>query len=255
MYSMAEEHIRYNVLYMEDDPVGAGADLSQVEEKLPVRVILVTSLAGAQEALQTGRFDLFLLDIEIPGERSTGIQLAEQIRRTPAYGITPIIFTSMHTHYSHWLFSTIRHCSFLPKPFTAETLIREMGVALGLPAYLKQEYVAPPLLISFSGGPALEIDPLAVSYIEVNNRQLFVQYVNGQSVEVRCHSGTFKSILDQIGANRITNLRQIYRSILINVNQIKTVETDKNTAAVRLFNESRVFPMGTRYRDNLKEFT
>ena len=245
---------KYNVLYVEDDPANVGVDFERLKNVLPIQLAVIPSLKDTKEIIETYHFDLFILDIEITGERSTGIQFAEQIRQMPLYAMTPIIFTSMHSHYSHWLLSTIQHCSFLPKPFTEEVLENEIGVALGLHEYIEEKYTSPSLLLSYGRDAALEIDPLTVSYIEVTNRTVFIQYINGQTLNIKCISGMLKALIEQIETKHISCLRQIYRSIIINVNQIKSIEMKKNIATVQLFSETQPFPVGMNYRNNLLEF-
>lgn len=245
---------QYYVLYLEDDFKHMAQDITLLQQKLPIRLALAASVAKAKGMMDTYDFDLFILDIEIAGERNSGIQLAEYIRQQPRYAAVPIVFTSMHTHYSHWLFSSIHNCSFLPKPFTEDAILTEIGAALGIAPYINRRYVPVPLLIPYHRDAYIEVPATAVSYIEVVNRCLAVQYIDGEALQFKNASGMFKSILEQLEEHHISCLRQIYRSIIINVNQIKDIQTDKSTAYVQLFHEPRPFPLSTIYRDNLREF-
>lgn len=244
----------YRALCFEDDFDTLPVDLDTIGQELSVQFVPARTFDEAQHLMKTQAFDLFVLDIEIQNERTTGIQLAEHIRQQPAYAATPILFTSMHTHYSHWLLSKIRHSAFLSKPFSPADLTHEIGVALELPAYLQQHYAQPPLLLPNANGTYLEVDPLSVSYIETSQRHLSIQYIDGRSVQLTHSNGLLKDLLTQINSLHITCLRQIYRSILINVNQIKTIRIEKNVGEVYLFHETRALPLGMGYRENIQEF-
>lgn len=248
------ESKKHRVLYLEDDVQNIAINFSDIQTLLGVQFVLTQTVEDAVRLIKSEHFDLFILDIEIKHERATGIQLAEHLRQLPSYTTIPIVFTSMHTHYSHWLFSKIRNCSFLPKPFAQEDLITEIGMALGIPQYVKKHYASPPLILPFGKETHIEIDPHKVSYIEATNHSLLVQYIDGESIQASASSGVLKNILEQIYAQHITCLRQIYRSIIINVNQIKKVELEKNIASVYLFNEAKALPLGMRYRENIQEF-
>lgn len=248
------EFDKYHVLYLEDDTQDIAINFSDIQNLLDIQFVFAQTVEDAVRLIGSNHFDLFILDIEIKHERATGIQIAEQIRRSPSYATTPILFTSMHTHYSNWLFSKIRNCAFLPKPFTQEDFIAEIGIALGIPQYWKKHYASPVLLLPLGKEIHIEIDPHKVSYIEATNRSLLIQYIDGESIQTAVFSGVFKNILEQIQTHRVTCLRQIYRSIIINVNQIKKIELKKNIASIYLFNEAKPLPLGMRYRKNIQEF-
>lgn len=242
-----------HILYLEDDWQNVHADFSHMEDVLSVQFHFAKNFTEIQDILQTCEVDLFVLDIEIEGERRTGIQLAEQLRQIPKYRQTPILFTSMHRHFSYSLLSKIRRCAFLAKPFSDNEFITQVGIALEVPAYIDRHYTSAKLLLP-QGNTYIEVDPLNISYIEGNRRKFFTQLITGDSISITSQSGTLKNILTQIETQNIHCLRQIYRSIIVNVNQIKNIYIEKNIGRVFLFNDSDPKPIGMQYRHNLHEF-
>ncbi len=242
------------ILYLEDHPHEIEQLLPEVQARFHAEVDLAENFEQAHACLQTGRYDLFLLDIEIDGSRVTGIRLAEKIRQDPRYVTAPIIFTSMHTHHSHRLLSTLQHISFLAKPFTAEQLCLQIGVALGLPEYLENYYRPAPLRLPISHHSAVEVEPDEIAFIEFSGGRLILQYINGEQLTVSRKFCSFGEVLRQIDELQLTFLRQIYRSIIVNVDQIRTVEVEKNTAFVWLFHDDTPKPLAYHYRKNIAEY-
>ena len=242
-----------SILFLEDDIPSLGVDFLFLQKRLDAQIVPAVTIQDALRRMETQHFDLFVLDIEIMGEGSTGAQLAALIRRDPSYAVTPILFISAHRHLSQWLFSSVRCCTFLPKPFSKEALLAEMGLALGIEEFARRQYAPPMLLIVGMNGTAIEVDPLTVCYIEVTGRELRVQYTNGD-VQRLPRGNSFRSVLKQAASERIPYLRQVYRSILINVNCLRAVEINKNHAQLYLFNVPHPLPLGMKYRDNLRDF-
>lgn len=242
------------MLSFEDHPDEILPMLPALRERFGAKVDLAENFEQAQAYLSDRRYDLFLLDIEIDGSRVTGIRLAEKIRQDPGYAAAPIIFTSMHTHHSHRLLSALQHVSFLAKPFTAEQLFLQIGVALGLPEYLENYYRPAPLRLPLSAHSAVEVEPDEIAFIELSGGRLILQYINGEQLTVSRKFCPFGEVLRQIDELQLTFLRQIYRSVIVNVDQIRTVEMRKNTALVWLFHDDTPKPLAYHYRKNIAEY-
>lgn len=251
---MSEIVYQYNVLCMEDNLPEVKRELLGLQQQLRARVYVANSYSHALKLLSEIQFHLFILDIEIKGERSTGIQLAETIRTNPNYICTPILFMSIHSHFSYRMLSRFQNSAFLKKPFSAEELILQSGTLLNIPEYVQRYYQAPTFTISVSKQTQIELSAKSISYIEVNNKTLDIQYIDGRLEHFRCLSGTFKALIKQIEGYPACNLRQIHRAIVVNVDQIRRVEIQKNAGLVWLFNDDKPKLLGISYRENLAEF-
>ncbi len=242
---------KHTILYLEDDFASLPVDWCALQSDLSTKLIPTDSAEEAMQILQRETIDLFVLDIELANNHN-GVLVAERIRRIPAYATTPIVFVSTHSHLSHRLISAVRNCAFLPKPFSYERLLTELGLALGLEEFTKRQFPTALLRIAGRGNTAFEIDPLAVCYVEIIGRTLQIQYADGHS-ECLPNHGIFQGLLTHITAGRAPCLRQIYRSVIVNLNCVRRVEVTKNVAQVHLFHVSHPLPLGMKYRDNLHE--
>lgn len=250
---MEESHYEYTALCLEDDYYSIKEEMLIFQQVLHVKVLRSKNYSQALHLLSGHRFQLFILDIELKGERSTGIQFAEVIRTQPNYVCTPILFVSVHSHFSYMLLSRFQNSAFLRKPFSSEALIEQCGTLLNIPKYVQRHYQAPMFTIYVSKETQLELSPETISYIEANSKALDIQYIDGHLEHFRCCSGAFKKLIEQIENSRTCRLRQIHRSIVVNIDQIRYVEIQRNTGDVWLFNDDNPKPLGIRYRHNISE--
>lgn len=252
-YMNSDTDKRIQILYLEDDSDQL-PDTEKIKNEFNADIHFVTNYTSALEIIDKISVGLFILDIEIKNERCSGIQLAETIRQNSKYITTPVIFISMHTHFSGILLSKIKNCVFLPKPIDGANLIQQIGINLGLAKYINTYYSTPPLLFPSLKGCFVEVDSKNICYISVNRRDLLVQCISGETFTIKNQTGYFKKLLMQIHDNKIDFLRQIYRSVIININQISHIETDKNVGYVYLFGDDTPQPLGIKYRENVSEF-
>ena len=242
------------ILYVDDNPNDLLDHLTLLQRELQAKIIITKTYHAALELLNMYTFDLFIIDIELAESRYTGIQFANEIRKTFLYSTTPIVFVSMYSHYSKRLLSTVHNCAFLTKPVASTKLLRTVGCFWGIPQFLSAQHTSQPLIIQLPCQGCIEINPDDISYIEINQNELIVQYINGHTMHAKCQHGCFKSILAHIQAHRINHLKQIHRSFIINVEQIKSVNWSGNSGYVYLFGDPIPKPIGNRYRDQLSEF-
>lgn len=77
------------ILVVEDDPTSVGA-LRQILQHKDYEVVTAMSAEEALPLLESSSFDLFLLDVVMPG--MSGFELCRKIREHPGSGDTPVIF-------------------------------------------------------------------------------------------------------------------------------------------------------------------
>lgn len=242
------------ILCVDDNPNDLLDCLTLLRRELHTKIIIAETYHVALELLSEYTFELFIIDIELSESRYTGIQLANEIRKTALYSTTPIVFASMYSHYSKRLLSTFHNSAFLAKPINSTELLRTIGRFWGLPQFLRADHSCRPLIIQLPCQGCVEIKPDDISYIEINQNELIVQYINGHTMRTKCQHGCFKSILTHIQNYSISHLKQIHRSFIINVEQIKSVYWSGNSGHVYLFGDSVEKPIGNRYREQLSEF-
>lgn len=251
--NMFDENKIFNVLYLDDDISISLPDI-YLAEKYRIHFVIAHDCEKARKLLLKAKFDAFILDIEIKDSRETGIEFAEELRTSSTYYATPIIFISMHTHYSSRLLSHIKNSSFLSKPTSEEKLIEQFSLMLNIPEYITKFYSFQPLIITIANETKLEISPNKLSFIEAYGKEITFQYIDGKTIHLLCKYGTFKNILNQIKEKDINCLRQIHRSVIINIKQIRKLHLENHIGDVYLFADDIPKPLGIKYRCNVAEF-
>lgn len=248
------DSVRPAVLCLDDRITELCAHLTALKEVLDINVYIAQTPQEASVIANEHRIDLFIMDIELERQDGSGIRFAQQLQLTDCYRQTPVLFISMYSHYSRYLLHTIAHSSFLSKPFSPEALIAKVGMILGIGGYAEKAYAQATLTIPTARGGFVEIDSARVSCIELIRSELVVHYTDGQTMTLKSSHGCFKALLDEIRTQNVSHLRQIYRSVIINVHQIKKLNMSKNSGEVLLFYDDVPKPVGNRYRDRLAEF-
>ncbi len=243
----------YTFLCVDDNPEELSTAMTVLEEELDAHIITAQSYTAALELLNDNTIDAFIVDIELSEGRHTGIQLVDVIRDDPSHTKTPVVFVSIHSHFSGRLLTTVQNSAFLTKPVQPAELLSAVGALLGIPRYVKQLPSSPTLIIPVQPNKHIEIDPKNISYIELSHNMLTIQYIDGQALCTKCANGCLKSILEQIEMYPITHLRHVYRSLIINIDQIKKIEFNGNKGTIRLFGDTKPKPLGYKYREQLSE--
>lgn len=246
---MSQGH-RFNVLWLEDHIEFIKEYEDELKKQLDAAVSHAESYTKAVSLLGEKHFDLFILDIELEGERFTGIQFADLVRSSASYINAPILFVSMHSHFSYRIISQYRNCAFLKKPFEQSEFILQCGVLLGVGSFLSQYHQSSIITLPITKQVQIELNPQKISYIEINRGELSIQYIDGRLEKLQCSSGAFK-ILSRALESEKSVLKQIHRCFIVNIDQIKAVEIQKNTGLVWLFSDTTPKPLGNRYREKI----
>ncbi len=241
------------VLCIDDHIDDLAPHLTALEQTLHAEICIAQTAQDAEHLLQTHTVGLFILDIELSRQDGSSIRFAQRLRLEDCYRQTPVLFISMYSHYSRFVLSSVPHSTFLPKPFSAEALIAKAGLLLGITGYAEQAYGQARLTIPARDG-YVEVDAYRVSCIELIRSELTVHYTDGQIMTLKSNHGCFKALLSEIDNAGLSHLRQIYRSVIINVHQIRQLTMQKNSGEVLLFYDDIPKPVGNRYREQLTEF-
>jgi DNA-binding response OmpR family regulator len=93
-------------------------------------VALTSDLNSARQALQSATPSLIILDLMLPD--GSGLELARQIRQSPASAGIPILFVTARpkeTYLRSYRFSS--QDDYLPKPFSVRELLRRVQAQVG----------------------------------------------------------------------------------------------------------------------------
>lgn len=110
-------------VYVVDDDADNCHAIGMALEMVMLRTISAQDPAVALAEIGGGRFDLLLLDINLPG--MDGFELCRHIRETPSYATTPIVFlTGLNTLERRTQSALSGGSDFIAKPFN----LHELGV-------------------------------------------------------------------------------------------------------------------------------
>lgn len=223
-----------------------------LEKSLNVTV-LVSDNADETIPLLTrniSRIKAFVLDIEMVGQKYSGIDVALAIRNNPECVLTPIIFLTSYSHFGKGALKQIHYYDFISKSAPIEQLITVLQQALGLekktPSFLDKYRV---IINGRKFQSEIVLDD--ISCIEQFGNELIVTDYFGKETRYLIKSHAFESICDQIAAFPDCPFEQIHRSVIINVHRIKSIDMEKNTGRVTLFNVSDMKPAGKTYLHKL----
>lgn len=118
--SSTRDTISYNILVVDDEP-NFNSILSEILSSFGYFVQQVFSVAEAIESLETGRPDLILTDIMMPGV--DGLTFVRRLRSDPFWSTIPTIVITAKAHPSE-IETTMRSGAdaYLIKPFSATDL-------------------------------------------------------------------------------------------------------------------------------------
>lgn len=158
------------ILLLEDDAaLSHGIALAL---KASGRIVPCATLAEARQALDTQRFDLLLLDVNLPD--GSGLDLCREVRRTSA---VPILFlTARDAEYDEVAGLEAGADDYIVKPFSLAVLRARVGAALRRSTQPDEVIQSGDLTLDFSRQIFLRDDtPLTLSPTEQRLLRLLIQ--------------------------------------------------------------------------------
>ena len=244
------------IFLLEDNDADLEYTKSVLENALHATVVVADNADDVIPLLNRdlSRFKAFVLDIEMAGQKYSGIDVALAIRKNPHCTLTPIIFLTSYSHFGKGALKQIHYYDFISKSAPIEQLITVLQQALGL------EKTLPPFLnkrtVVIDGRKfQTEISLEEISCIEQFGGKLIVTDYAGNETCYLIKSHAFESICEQIFTIPNCPFERIHRSVIINVHRIKSIDMGKNTARVTLFNVKEAKPAGKTYMHKLLIYT
>lgn len=226
-----------------------------LEQALNVTVVVSDNADETMPLLTNdiSRFNAFVLDIEMEGQTYSGIDVAKAIRSNKKCALSPIIFLTSYSHFGNGVLKQLHYYDFISKSAPIEQLVAVLQQALGLEKRMPTFLDRPKLIIDGRKFQT-EISADRISCIEQFGNELVVTDYSGKTERYFTKSRAFESICDQIAAISDCPLEQIHRSVIINVLRIKSIDMEKNTGRVTLFNISDKKPAGKTYLYKLSAY-
>lgn len=182
--------------------------------------------------LQDNRYDLYFLDIEMPG--ADGIQLAEKIREKDAFA--PIIFLTSYEQYMPAVFR-LQTFDYIMKPPTKEKLFPVLDRAAKFLTTNEKKF-------NFEfNRKAYSIPFNEIIYFEKDRRKVIIHALTDQySVTL-----TTKELLDKLQNDFV----QIHTSYIVNSRYIK--EIDHQTVTVKTDDQRTELPLSRGFQQEARQ--
>lgn len=187
----------------------------QSEKKAPLRYRCFTDAMGLLDAIEEERFDLYLLDIMMPG--MSGLDAAAEIRQKDASA--DIVFLTSSPGFAYESYS-VRALDYLLKPVQKERLREHLDRLL-----LREQKPAEGLTIK-CGTTLVRVLFSQLSHVEVNGKHIYFNMVNGTVYEV---FGTLREFEPQLLQRQ--EFVRCHRSYIVNLLQV----AELSAAEIRTF--------------------
>ncbi len=231
----------FSVLILEDNLVQLNTIKQLMADKYPQwKIYVAKSYTEAKEVLYIYKFNMFLLDIELPKDASEPdwLDFARLVRDMPDYRHTPVLFFAEFADKVLMALQEIHCSSYLVKPYKPEQLIEAIDYAAEI---WKETEEA--LLLKDSNGVYQRIVPMDIEYLETNGKNIIIN-INTSVITIANYTVT--KVLDILPEYFI----RCHKRYIINKKKLHSY--DKSTQMVRLGYCS--IPVGRKYKDNLEKF-
>jgi DNA-binding LytR/AlgR family response regulator len=233
-----------HIILVEDEEASAVLIRQYIKELSPEHILTVFSKASeALDYANKNRIDLFILDIQLPDYRGT--KLAKQLRSTPQYQFTPILFTTELAGEELASYREIKCYDFLVKPFGKREFQDAFGEALSMGKQMQS--VTETIRIEQKQF-IFEYEIRDILYIESFGKRIVIHTRLEQNAEgTDTISGySLAKLLDLTGPDKLI---QCHKSFLINPDWIWKI--DKAARLLYLRDCKAEIPIGEKYQQNI----
>lgn len=181
-------------------------------------VYTADNAAQAYRYLMEKTMDVFLIDIVLdtnrPGDTS-GIRLAEKLRKIPKYMFTPIIFVTALEDPSMYAYTDLNCMGYIEKPYEPERVVKLVEKALNYTTAREKE-----ISLTFrKDGILYPVKLKEIVYMESMNHVMHVHLLSGAVLEIPYK--TCKQVLLETDSKC---LMQCSRSTLVNKEYVLSID-------------------------------
>jgi two-component system, LytTR family, response regulator LytT len=194
--------------------------------------------ATGKEAIATiesQKPEMAVVDIHL-GEYYSGFAVAEKLQQQ---NIPFIFLTALFDKETIEKAKTYNPAAYLVKPFSKQNLFATIEMSVLHQVHSKKIQESKNVLVK-DGSQQIEIDAAAITYLEAENKYIFIHLADGKKHLVR---SSFKDVMEQLN---LPNLVQVHKSYVININCITAIKYDE------IFLGDVSIPVGRTYREGLK---
>lgn len=195
----------YQALIIEDSPIFVELIKGELA-RIPFfdEPTVVTTTAGARQALKQKQFDLLLVDIELGGESSLSLF-------SPNGNFIPKIAITSHANYAVQCYD-LGFSDYLIKPFTSERFMRAINMSMGIQIN-KAIYIAKDFIFLKAGRQYQRFSLNEIDYIE--GYGIYSKLYSKQQITIVNES--LASLVERLPDNQFM---RVHKSFLVNIGNV-----------------------------------
>ncbi|MEK6264330.1 MAG: LytTR family DNA-binding domain-containing protein [Clostridium sp.] len=237
-----------NVIIVEDDKIQS-ENLKKMIQQIDKGINIYESedMDDALGIATAYNIDIFYIDISL--KNSSGLDFAIEIRKTPKYEFSLIIFLTTHVKYISKAFKEVHCYDYILKPYDiadvmnmTKRYILNGGNTQDAPVGKRHA------IFEIRKGINLKVYVDEIMFVEVSIGKCMIHTVNGV---YKISNSTLKDVLKRINCN---NIIQCHKSFIVNVKQIKKIQNIGNKLSKIYFeNYDKNAFLGYKYKKTIME--
>lgn len=237
-----------NVIIVEDDKIQS-ENLKKMIQQIDKDINIYESedMDDALGIATAYNIDIFYIDISL--KNSSGLDFAIEIRKTPKYEFSLIIFLTTHVKYISKAFKEVHCYDYILKPYDiadvmnmTKRYILNGGNTQDAPVGKRHA------IFEIRKGINLKVYVDEIMFVEVSIGTCMIHTVNGV---YKISNSTLKDVLKRINCN---NIIQCHKSFIVNVKQIKKIQNIGNKLSKIYFeNYDKNAFLGYKYKKTIME--
>lgn len=235
-----------NLLVIEDD-INQRNNLIKMIKEMELDINIYEADGQEQALAIANKQDISFFYIDIELKNSSGLQLAQELRKIEKYKLSWIIFITSHVKFMLEAFKEIHCYDYIIKPFK-KSEIQEMTKLLAKNAFnnkSKKENQRAHVIFN-NRGIMVKIYIDEIIFLEVSLRNCTIHTTIGNYEITKM---TLMKALDMINNEDIV---QCHRAFAVNINYIKKIEPYTVTSWKICFRDTKdIAFMGPRFKENL----
>ena len=237
-----------NVIIVEDDKIQR-ENLKKMIQQIDKRINIYESedMDDALVIATAYNIDVFYLDISL--KNSSGLDFAIEIRKTPKYEFSLIIFLTTHVEYISKAFKEVHCYDYILKPYDIADLmnmtkryILNGGNVQDDPEDKRHA------IFEIRKGINVKVYVDEIIFVEINLGICMIHTVNGV---YKTSNTTLRNVLKRINCS---NIIQCHKSFIVNVKQIKKIQNIDNKLGEIYFEDyDKNALLGYKYKKTIME--
>ncbi|WP_195428714.1 LytTR family DNA-binding domain-containing protein [Clostridium sp. D46t1_190503_E9] len=233
-----------NILLVEDDIIQSSLLREMIEIKyIDVRVYEAKSEKESMSIIEKVDIDVFFLDIKL--KESSGLKLAENIRKIEKYELSPIVFVSGQIGYMIDALKKVNCYDFITKPFEMEDITKIIDKFLRHKNKIINENYS---YFKTVDGNEIKINKSDIIFIEYYLKKCIIHTTFG---EHNIKSNGLEKLINEINYK---NIIRTHKSFAVNIDYLKEIrKVNTKLWEITFYNYDKVSELSYNYRNDLKK--